>query len=138
MSRPLPVVSGDGWLDEVRFDERGLVTAIAQEAQTQRILMVAWMDRAALEETAKTGAAVYWSRSRARLWRKGEESGNVQHVREIRTDCDGDVVLLMVEQVGGVACHTGRHSCFFRVLGEDGWEVSDPVLVDPAVLYRKT
>jgi phosphoribosyl-AMP cyclohydrolase len=126
-----------GWLDEVRFDERGLVTAIAQDSLTQRILMVAWMDREALQETARTGRAVYWSRSRARLWRKGEESGNSQNVREIRTDCDGDVVLLIVEQVGGVACHTGRNSCFFRVLEKDGWVVTDPVLVDPDVLYRK-
>ena len=126
-----------GWLDEVRFDERGLVTAIAQDSLTQRILMVAWMDREALQETARTGRAVYWSRSRARLWRKGEESGNSQNVREIRTDCDGDVVLLIVEQVGGVACHTGRNSCFFRVLERDGWVVTDPVLVDPDVLYGK-
>jgi phosphoribosyl-AMP cyclohydrolase len=125
------------WLEEIRFDERGLVTAIAQEAQTQRILMVAWMDREALQETARTGRAVYWSRSRRRLWRKGEESGNIQNVREIRTDCDGDVVLLMVEQVGGIACHTGRHSCFFRVLEDDRWVVTEPVLVDPDVLYRK-
>ena len=126
-----------GWLDEVRFDERGLVTTIAQDSLTQRILMVAWMDREALQETTRTGRAVYWSRSRARLWRKGEESGNSQNVREIRTDCDGDVVLLIVEQVGGVACHTGRNSCFFRVLEKDGWVVTDPVLVDPDVLYRK-
>jgi phosphoribosyl-AMP cyclohydrolase len=127
-----------GWLDEVRFDERGLVTAIAQEASTGRILMVAWMDRQALEETAGTGQAVYWSRSRQRLWRKGEESGNVQKVTEIRTDCDGDVVLLKVEQVGGVACHTGRHSCFFNLLQDGRWVQTDPVLVDPATLYRKT
>ena len=112
----VPEVPAGNWLDALRFDERGLVTAIAQEVLTQRILMVAWMDREALEETARTGQAVYWSRSRRRLWRKGEESGNVQKVREIRTDCDGDVVLLKVEQVGGVACHTGRHSCFFNLL----------------------
>ena len=134
----VPEVPAGNWLDALRFDERGLVTAIAQEVLTQRILMVAWMDREALEETARTGQAVYWSRSRRRLWRKGEESGNVQKVREIRTDCDGDVVLLKVEQVGGVACHTGRHSCFFNLLQDGRWVVTDPVLTDPADLYRKS
>ena len=134
----VPEVPVGNWLDALRFDERGLVTAIAQEVLTQRILMVAWMDREALEETARTGQAVYWSRSRRRLWRKGEESGNVQKVREIRTDCDGDVVLLKVEQVGGVACHTGRHSCFFNLLQDGRWVVTDPVLTDPADLYRKS
>ena len=134
----VPEVPAGNWLDALRFDERGLVTAIAQEVLTQRILMVAWMDREALEETARTGQAVYWSRSRRRLWRKGEESGNVQKVREIRTDCDGDVVLLKVEQVGGVACHTGRHSCFFNLLQDGRWVVTDPVLTDPAHLYRKS
>ena len=133
-----PEVPAGNWLDALRFDERGLVTAIAQEVLTQRILMVAWMDREALEETARTGQAVYWSRSRRQLWRKGEESGNVQKVREIRTDCDGDVVLLKVEQVGGVACHTGRHSCFFNLLQDGRWVVTDPVLTDPADLYRKS
>ena len=133
-----PAVPAGDWLDAVRFDERGLVTAIAQEVLTQRILMVAWMDRQALAETARTGQAVYWSRSRRRLWRKGEESGNVQKVREIRTDCDGDVVLLKVEQVGGIACHTGRHSCFFNLLQDGRWVVTDPVLADPATLYRKS
>jgi phosphoribosyl-AMP cyclohydrolase len=132
-----PEVPPGDWLDAVRFDERGLVTAIAQEVLTQRILMVAWMDRQALEETARTGQAVYWSRSRRRLWRKGEESGNFQKVREIRTDCDADVVLLKVEQVGGVACHTGRHSCFFNLLQDGQWMVTDPVLSDPATLYGK-
>jgi phosphoribosyl-AMP cyclohydrolase len=136
-SGSLPAVPSGDWLDELRFDDHGLITAIAQDALTQRILMVAWMDRAAVEETVKTGEAVYWSRSRRRLWRKGEESGNRQKVKEIRTDCDGDVVLLMVEQVGGVACHTGRESCFFRVLGQDGWAVVDPVLKDPALMYRR-
>ena len=132
-----PTVPAGDWLDAIRFDERGLVTAIAQEVLTERILMVAWMDRRALEETARTGRAVYWSRSRGRLWRKGEESGNVQTVREIRTDCDGDVVLLKVEQVGGIACHTGRHSCFFNLLQDGRWVVTAPVLADPATLYRK-
>jgi len=132
-----PEVPGGNWLDELRFDDRGLITAIAQEVLTQRILMVAWMNRPALEETARTGRAVYWSRSRGKLWRKGEESGNVQSVREIRTDCDGDVVLLKVEQAGGVACHTGRHSCFFNRLEDQRWVAVDPVLTDPATLYRK-
>lgn len=123
------------WLDAIRFDRDGLVTAIAQEADSARILMVAWMNRDALAETARTGRAVYWSRSRRRLWRKGEESGNVQTVIEIRTDCDGDVVLLQVEQGGGIACHTGRHSCFFNRLEKGRWVVTDPVLADPAELY---
>ncbi len=124
------------WLDEVRFDADGLVPAIAQEALTDRILMVAWMSREALAETVATGRAVYWSRSRGRLWRKGEESGHVQVVRELRLDCDGDVVLLKVEQTGGIACHTGRHSCFFRRLEDGHWVVVDPVLKDPESIYR--
>lgn len=125
------------WLDAVRFDASGLVAAIAQEAGTGRILMVAWMNREALEETARSGRAVYWSRSRERLWRKGEESGNTQAVREIRLDCDGDTVLLTVEQTGGCACHTGRHSCFFSRLEDGDWVVVDPVLRDPDTLYKK-
>ena len=124
------------WLDAVRFDAAGLVTAIAQEADGGRILMVAWMTREALAETARTGRAVYWSRSRARLWRKGEESGHAQAVREIRLDCDGDVVLLKVEQAGGIACHTGRHSCFFSRLLDGRWVVVDPVLRDPEAIYK--
>jgi phosphoribosyl-AMP cyclohydrolase len=132
-----PVVPAGDWLAALQFDDRGLITAIAQEALTQRILMVAWMDREALQETARTGRAVYWSRSRRRLWHKGEESGNFQNVQQIRTDCDGDVVLLEVEQVGGIACHTGRHSCFFRLLENEAWVVTDPVLTDPDKLYRK-
>lgn len=123
------------WLDAIRFDANGLVTAIAQEAGSGRILMVAWMNREALAETERTGRAVYWSRSRGRLWRKGESSGNVQTVKEIRTDCDGDVVLLQVDQGGGIACHTGRHSCFFNRLEAGRWVVTDPVLADPAELY---
>ena len=138
MAAPAPDVPEGNWLDELRFDDRGLITAIAQEVLTQRILMVAWMNRQALEQTVQTGQPVYWSRSRGRLWHKGEESGNVQNVREIRTDCDGDVVLLKVEQIGGVACHTGRHSCFFNRLENGRWVVTDPVLTDPATLYRKS
>jgi len=124
------------WLDAVRWDAAGLVTAIAQEVGSDRILMVAWMNRDALAETAATGRAVYWSRSRRRLWRKGEESGHVQRVREIRLDCDGDVVLLRVEQEGGIACHTGRHSCFFSRLEDGRWVVTDPVLRDPESIYK--
>ena len=125
------------WLDAVRWDASGLVTAIAQELGSERILMVAWMNREALAETAATGRAVYWSRSRARLWRKGEESGHGQRVREIRLDCDGDVILLKVEQAGGIACHTGRHSCFFSRLEDGRWVAVDPVLRDPESIYRK-
>jgi phosphoribosyl-AMP cyclohydrolase len=137
MAVPAVDVPAGNWLEQLRFDDRGLITAIAQEVLTQRILMVAWMNRQALEQTAQTGQAVYWSRSRGRLWHKGEESGNVQKVREIRTDCDGDVILLKVEQVGGIACHTGRHSCFFNRLEDGRWVVTDPVLTDPATLYGK-
>jgi len=124
------------WLDDVRWDAAGLVTAIAQEAGSGRILMVAWMNREALAETAATGRAVYWSRSRRRLWRKGEESGHVQTVRELRLDCDGDAVLLVVEQGGGIACHTGRHSCFFHRFEGGRWMVVDPVLRDPETFYK--
>lgn len=124
-----------GWLEEVRWNEAGLVPAIAQDASTGRVLMVAWMNREALAETVASGRAVYWSRSRRRLWRKGEESGNVQRVREVRLDCDGDVILLQVEQAGGIACHTGRERCFHRVLRDGRWETVDPVLRDPAEMY---
>jgi phosphoribosyl-AMP cyclohydrolase len=128
------------WLAEVAFDEQGLVPAIAQDAATGQVLMVAWMNRESLHETAATGRAVYWSRSRKRLWRKGEESGHVQQVRELRLDCDGDVILLKVEQVGGIACHTGRASCFYRRLdgtaGLATWIAVDPVLKDPELIYK--
>ncbi|GMV03441.1 MAG: phosphoribosyl-AMP cyclohydrolase [Burkholderiaceae bacterium] len=124
------------WLDEVRWDADGLVPAIAQESPGGRILMMAWMNREALAETVATGRAVYWSRSRARLWRKGEESGHVQVLRELRLDCDGDVVLLSVVQHGGIACHTGRQSCFFRRHEDGRWVVVDPVLKDPETIYR--
>jgi phosphoribosyl-AMP cyclohydrolase len=130
-----PGASSD-WLDAVRWDAAGLVAAIAQEAGTGTILMVAWMNRAALAETARSGSAVYWSRSRQRLWRKGEESGHAQAVRELRLDCDGDAVLLTVEQAGGIACHTGRHSCFFSRFEEGRWVVVDPVLRDPESIYK--
>ncbi|HRO58653.1 MAG TPA: phosphoribosyl-AMP cyclohydrolase [Burkholderiaceae bacterium] len=132
-------MSGDHtqtWLDEVQWDDKGLVPAIAQEAGTGRILMVAWMNREALAETVASQRAVYWSRSRGRLWRKGEESGNAQLLQEIRLDCDGDVVVLVVEQQGGIACHTGRHSCFFRRFEDFAWKTVEPVLKDPAEIYR--
>jgi phosphoribosyl-AMP cyclohydrolase len=125
-----------GWLDEVRWTEDGLVPAIAQEAGTGQVLMVAWMNREALELTVAEGHAVYWSRSRRKLWRKGEESGHRQKVHEIRLDCDEDVILLSVEQVGGIACHTGRHHCFFRVLKDGRWETVEPVLKSPATIYH--
>ncbi len=125
------------WLDEVRFDANGLVTAVAQDADSGRVLMVAYMNRDALEETAQTGRAVYFSRSRQRLWRKGEESGHVQQVHELRLDCDGDVVLLQVSQAGGIACHTGRASCFYSVLTDGRWAPVDPILKDPEAIYGK-
>lgn len=124
------------WLDAVRWNEDGLVAAVAQDATSGEVLMLAWMNREALAETASSGRAVYWSRSRGRLWRKGEESGHVQYVREIRLDCDGDAVLLKVEQQGGIACHTGRRSCFFRRLDDECWSEVDPVLKDPGEIYR--
>ena len=124
------------WLDEIKWDERGLVPAIAQDAQSGRVLMFAWMDRAALAATAQTGEAVYYSRSRARQWRKGEDSGHIQRVREIRMDCDNDVVLLKVEQVGGIACHTGRPACFFQRLVDGRWETIEAVVKDPADIYH--
>jgi len=125
------------WLDAVHWNVDGLVPAIAQEAGTGKVLMVAWMNREALRLTVESGVAVYWSRSRNRLWPKGEESGHVQRVVEIRLDCDEDVLLLQVDQVGGIACHTGRHNCFFHKLVNEKWVVVDPVLKDPAEIYDK-
>ncbi len=127
----------DSWLNKVNWSGDGLVTAIAQDASTGRVLMVAWMDRDALSITQQKGEAVYWSRSRKKLWRKGEESGHVQKVREIRLDCDGDVILLQVEQQGGIACHTGRPSCFYRRLEKGTWLEIDAVLKSPAEIYKK-
>lgn len=124
------------WLDQVLWNEQGLVPAIAQEHSSGRLLMVAWMNRQALALTAETGHAVYWSRSRSKLWHKGEESGHQQVVHNIRLDCDNDVVLLSVEQKGGIACHTGRHTCFFQELRNDQWVTVDPVLKDPREIYR--
>jgi phosphoribosyl-AMP cyclohydrolase len=127
----------DNWLNKVNWSDDGLVPVVTQDATSGRVLMHAWMNRAALAETVKTGDAVYWSRSRRRLWRKGEESGHVQHVREVRLDCDEDALLLRVDQVGGVACHTGRETCFFLKLEEGIWADVDPVLKDPREIYRK-
>lgn len=124
------------WLDEVTWNSDGLVPVVAQEASTGDVLMVAWMNREALAMTLAEGYAVYWSRSRNRFWRKGEESGHRQKVSEIRLDCDGDTVLLKVEQSGGIACHTGRHHCFFRKLDDGVWETVDPVLKKPEEIYR--
>ena len=127
------------WLDKVQWNGDGLVPAIAQDAQSGRILMFAWMNRESLAETVRLGEAVYWSRSRGRLWRKGEESGHVQKVRALRLDCDDDALLLEVEQVGGIACHTGRQSCFFQRYEPahgGSWVAIDPVLRDPSEIYR--
>ncbi|MCK8515331.1 phosphoribosyl-AMP cyclohydrolase [Methylonatrum kenyense] len=124
------------WLDQLRWADDGLLPAIAQDADDGRVLMVAWMNREALAATAAGGEAVYWSRSRGRLWHKGESSGHTQAVTEIRTDCDSDVILLIVRQHGDIACHTGRRSCFFRRLDEnDGWITVDPVSKDPDEIY---
>jgi len=124
------------WLDEVNWDVNGLVPVIAQEHDTGRILMFAWMNREALQLSYDTKQAVYWSRSRNRLWRKGEESGHVQKVHEIRLDCDEDVILMQVEQVGGIACHTGRHNCFFKKLADGNWLVDQPVIKNPEEIYK--
>jgi phosphoribosyl-AMP cyclohydrolase len=125
------------FLDEVPWNETGLVAAVAQDAATGTVLTLAWMNREALEQTVRSGEAVYWSRSRKRLWRKGEESGHTQKIVELRLDCDADALLLKVEQVGGIACHTGRARCFFRKLEQGAWVTTDPVLKEPAEIYRK-
>lgn len=125
----------EAWLDQVRWSRDGLVPAIAQDAASGKVLMLAWMNRESLRLTASEGRAVYWSRSRQALWRKGEESGNVQRVVDLRLDCDGDTVLLLVEQVGGIACHTGRARCFYQQLQADAWVTVEPVLKDPAAMY---
>jgi len=127
----------DAWLNKVNWSADGLVPAIAQDAATGRVLMVAWMDREALKRTVETGEAIYWSRSRKKLWHKGEESGHTQKVKEIRIDCDADVVLLQVEQSGGIACHTGRESCFYSKLENGEWVAIDAVLKNPDEIYKK-
>ena len=125
------------WLETVKWSADGLVPVIAQDASSGRVLMLAWMNRDALRATLESGNAVYWSRSRGRLWRKGEESGHVQQVREMRLDCDQDALLLRVEQLGGIACHTGRERCFFRRYDNGSWVETDPVIKDPKDIYRK-
>ena len=125
------------WLDAVKWTDDGLVPVVAQDATDSKVLMVAWMNREALKLTAQGGTAVYWSRSRQRLWHKGEESGHQQRVQEIRLDCDNDVIVLLVEQQGGIACHTGRRSCFYQRLQGDSWVAVDPVIKDPETIYGK-
>ena len=127
----------DSWLNKVNWTQDGLVPVVVQEAGGGKILMFAWMNREALKRTVSSGEAVYWSRSRKKLWRKGEESGHVQKVKEIRLDCDHDVLLLEVEQIGGIACHTGRHTCFFQKLQSGKWVVTDPVIKESKEIYHK-
>ena len=137
--RELTHNSAMNWLDEVKWDAQGLVPVIAQEAISRDVLMFAWMNREALQKTAESGRAVYFSRSRGKLWFKGEESGHVQTVHEIRMDCDNDVLLLQVTQLGhepSIACHTGRHSCFFSLYKDGKWAVTEPVLKDPGSIYK--
>ncbi len=126
------------WLDEIKWDASGLVPVIAQEHSSGKILMFAWMNREALTLTDNSKQAVYWSRSRNKLWRKGEESGHIQRVHEIRLDCDEDVILLIVEQVGGIACHTGRHNCFFKKLKQGNWLIDQPIIKTPEDIYKPT
>lgn len=124
------------FLDQVRWNDDGLIPAIAQDAQSNDVLMVAWMNREALQLTVDENRAVYWSRSRQKLWRKGEESGHVQQVKEIRLDCDEDVIILKIEQLGGIACHTGRRSCFYRKLDNGEWKTIEAVIKDPSTIYQ--
>ncbi len=132
-------MSDTAWLDQIKWNDDGLVPVVTQDSLSLRLLTHAWINREALALTLAEGRAVYWSRSRQKIWRKGEESGNVQQIRDILLDCDGDTVCYLVEQVGGIACHTGRESCFYRQLNTDGsqtsWQVTDPVLKDPATMY---
>ena len=127
----------DNWLNKVNWSKDGLIPVVTQEASSNSVLMVAWMDREALKLTVETGKVVYWSRSRKKLWCKGEESGHIQKVKEIYLDCDQDILLLKVEQVGGIACHTGRHNCFFNKLENERWVVVAPVIKDPKEIYRE-
>lgn len=138
MSQQQAVQSGTAqWLDEIKWTSDGLVPAIAQDHQTGKILMMAWMNRQALTLTVQEQRAIYWSRSRNKLWRKGEESGHVQALHDIRLDCDSDVILLKVEQLGGIACHTGREHCFYKTLKNDQWQSVEPVIKDPKSIYDK-
>ncbi len=127
----------DNWLNKINWSNEGLVPAVAQDAKSGRVLMVAWMNRESLELSVKTGVAVYWSRSRKKLWKKGEESGHTQKIIEMRLDCDEDVLLLKVEQEGGIACHTGRESCFFQKLENGHWVVTDEVIRAPDEIYGR-
>ena len=134
---PNTPLMNESWLNKVNWAQDGLVPVVTQEAGSGRVLTVAWMNREALKKTVQTGEAHYWSRSRKKLWHKGEESGHIQKVKTIRLDCDQDVILIEVEQTGGIACHTGRHSCFFQKLEDGQWVVTDPVLRDPQDIYKK-
>jgi len=125
------------WLDDIKWTDEGLIAVIAQEAGTGKVLMMAWMNRESLSLSVKEGRAIYWSRSRNKLWRKGEESGHVQTIKDIRLDCDSDVILLEVEQIGGIACHTGRHHCFYKQLQDDEWVAVEAVITDPDEIYKK-
>jgi len=125
----------DNWLDEIKWTDDGLVAAIAQDAESGRVLMFAWMNRQSLKMTAESGEAVYYSRSRQKLWHKGEESGHTQKVSSLRLDCDGDVIIMQIKQTGGIACHTGRESCFYRELKEGEWVTVDAVIKDPDEIY---
>ncbi len=124
------------WIDKLKWNSDGLVPAIAQDHETGEVLMLAWMNREALQLSSEQGRAVYWSRSRQKLWFKGEESGHVQQLHEIRVDCDADVVLIQVEQIGGIACHTGRRRCFFRVLKDGEWQIDEEIIKNPDEIYR--
>ena len=131
-------MSDVSWLDQLRWTEEGLMPVIAQQAKTGKVLMFAWMNRESLTLTVSEGYAVYWSRSRQRLWRKGEESGHRQKVINLFMDCDEDVILLKIDQEGGIACHTGRESCFYRSLIDGQWQTVEPVLKDPETIYKKS
>ncbi|HEY5602532.1 MAG TPA: phosphoribosyl-AMP cyclohydrolase [Gammaproteobacteria bacterium] len=129
--------SNTQWLDEIKWTADGLVPVIAQDAASGKVMMFAWMNRESLQLSIKEGRAIYWSRSRKRLWRKGEESGHVQLIKDIRLDCDNDVILLAIEQVGGIACHTGRERCFYQQLQDGKWVEVEPVIKDPSAIYHK-
>lgn len=130
-------MSADTWLNKINWSDDGLVPVIAQESESGKVLMFAWMNREALKLTVEKGEAVYWSRSRKKLWHKGEESGHIQKVKDVYLDCDEDVVLLVVEQMGGIACHTGRHQCFFQKLKDNEWMITTPVIKNPEDIYHK-
>ena len=125
------------WLDDIKWTDDGLVPVIAQDAASRKVMMFAWMNRESLQLSITEGRAIYWSRSRKKLWRKGEESGHVQRIKDVRLDCDNDVILLAIEQVGGIACHTGRERCFYKQLQDGKWVEVEPVLKDPSAIYNK-